>query len=120
MQKNPTSPSALTQSHTSPKQSVYTWLETRGTLILCGRELPYVKQADHLGNILTEQGDMEQDAAVKRAKFIQSSVEIREVFKFAAPTEVLKALKIHSSSFYGSCLWDLGGEKAKQVLGTPP
>ena len=37
-------------------------------LILCGRELPYVKQADHLGNILTEQGDMEQDAAVKRAK----------------------------------------------------
>ena len=84
-------------------------------LTLCGRELPYVKQADHLGNILTEQGDMEQDAAVKRAKFIQSSVEIREIFKFAAPTEVLKALKIHSSSFYGSCLWDLGGDKAKQV-----
>ena len=58
---------------------------------------------------------MEQDAAIKRAKFIQSSVEIRELFGFAAPSEVLKALKVHSNSFYGSCLWDLGGEKAKQV-----
>ena len=58
---------------------------------------------------------MEQDASVKRAKFINSSVEIREVFKFAAPAEVIKALKIYSNSFYGSCLWDLGGEKARQV-----
>ena len=24
-------------------------------------------------------------------------------------------MKIYSNSFYGSCLWDLGGEKAKQV-----
>ena len=72
-------------------------------------------QADHLGNILTEQGTMEQDAAVKRAKFIQSSVEIREQFKFAAPAEVVKALKVYSNSFYGCNLWDLGGDKAKQV-----
>ena len=85
-------------------------------LTLCGRVLPYVKQADHLGNVLTEKGDMEHDAAVKRATFIRSSVEIREVFKFAAPEEVLKALKVYSNSFYGSCLWDLGGEKAKQIF----
>ena len=84
-------------------------------LVLCGRELPYVSHADHLGNMLTEKGDMEQDAVIKRAKFIQSSVEIREVFKFAAPAEVVKSLKIHSNSFYGSCLWDLDGDKAKQV-----
>ena len=84
-------------------------------LMLCGRELPYVKQADHLGNMLTEQGDMEHDAAIKRAKFIQSSVEIREVFKFAAPEEVVKAMRTYSSSFYGSNLCDLGGDKAKQV-----
>ena len=36
-------------------------------LMLCGRELPFVAQADHLGNVLTERGDMEQDALVKRA-----------------------------------------------------
>ena len=58
---------------------------------------------------------MEQDTVVKRAKFIQSSVETREFFKFAAPAEVIRALKLYSNSFYGSNLWDLGGDKAKQV-----
>ena len=84
-------------------------------LILCGRELPYVRQAEHLGNMLTEEGNMEQDTVIKRARFIQSSVEIRTLFSFAAPAEVLHALKVYSRSFYGSCLWDLGGMKAKQV-----
>ena len=71
-------------------------------LMLCGRELPYVKQADHLGNMLTEQGDMEQDAVIKRAKFIQSPVEIRETFKFAAREEIIRCLKVYSNSFFGS------------------
>ena len=39
-------------------------------LVLNGRDLPYVRQADHLGNTLTEQGTMDQDAIIKRAKFI--------------------------------------------------
>ena len=90
-------------------------LDKPAPLTLCGRELPWVNQADHLGNTLTVKGDMEQDAAIKRAKFISSSVQIREVFKFAAPAEVVKSMQIHSTSFYGSCLWDLDGEKAKQV-----
>ena len=84
-------------------------------LMLCGRELPFVAQADHLGNVLTERGDMEQDAIVKRAKFIQSAVETKEMFKWAAPAEVLKVTKIHCTAFYGSSLWDLGGDKAMQV-----
>ena len=84
-------------------------------LVLCGRELPYVAHADHLGNMLTEHGDMEKDTAVKRARFIQSSVETRELFKWAAPEEVIKATKVYNSSFYGSNLWDLSGEKASQV-----
>ena len=84
-------------------------------LILCGRELPYVRQAEHLGNMLTEEGNMEQDIVIKRARFIQSSVEIRSLFSFAAPAEVLHALKVYSRSFYGSCMWDLGCMKAKQV-----
>ena len=68
-----------------------------------------------MGNMLTEQGDMDHDAEIKRAKFINSSLEIRETFKSAAPSEVVKALKVYSRSFYGSYLWDLGGDKAKQV-----
>ena len=58
---------------------------------------------------------MEKDTAVKRARFIQSSVETKELFKWAAPAEILKATKVYSTSFYGSNLWDLGGEKANQV-----
>ena len=84
-------------------------------LTLCGRDLPFVNQADHLGNTLTEDGDMEHDVEIKRAKFINSAVEIRELFKAAAPSEIVKAMKVYSSSFYGSNLWDLGGYKARQV-----
>ena len=84
-------------------------------LVLCGQELSFVAQADHLGNTLSEQGDMEKDTAVKRARFIQSSVETKELFKWAAPAAILKATKVYSTSFYGSNLWDLGGDKAKQV-----
>ena len=86
------------------------------TLTLCGRQLPFVKQADHLGNMLTEAGDMEHDAEVKNAKFINSAVEIRQTFKAAAPSEQVKSLKVYSSSFYGSNLWDLGGSKARRVF----
>ena len=48
---------------------------------------------------------MEHDAEIKRAKFINSAVEIGEVFKDAAPAEVIKAMKVHSSSFYWYNLW---------------
>jgi hypothetical protein len=92
----------------------HNWLTFKKCRI-CGHTECPVCQPDHLGNTLTEQGDMEQDAAVKRARFIQSSVETRELFKWAAPAEVIKATKIYSTSFYGSNLWDLGGDKAKQV-----
>ena len=59
---------------------------------------------------------MDQDTVVKRAKFIQSSVEIRKTFQFAAPEEVVRSLKIYCNSFYGSNLQDVGGDKAKQVF----
>ena len=59
---------------------------------------------------------MEQDAKVKRATFISRSVEIRETFKFASPVEVLHAMKVYCSSFYGCMLWDLAGEGATQVF----
>ena len=59
---------------------------------------------------------MEYDARVKRASFISSSVEVRETFKFASPVEVLHALKVYCSSFYGCMLWDLAGEGATKVF----
>ena len=85
-------------------------------LKLCGNELPFVGQADHLGHILSEQGDMEQDANRKRAQFIQKVAETKAFFNFAAPLEIIKAVKIYCSAFYGSNLWNLGGERAAQVF----
>ena len=84
-------------------------------LMLGDHQLPFVSKAEHLGNILSESGDMELDASSKRAKFIQSAVETRELFKWAPPEEIIWATKVYSSSFYGSELWDLGGGKANQV-----
>ena len=85
-------------------------------LVLCGNTLPWVETAAHLGHDLHQSGNMEHDAAVKRAQFIEKSVEIRTMFDWASPTEVLQALKTYCSSFYGSMLWDLGGVKASQVF----
>ena len=84
-------------------------------LLLCGRELPWVSSATHLGHELHESGTMEHDALVKRAIFIDNTVEIRESFSFASPVEILSAMKVYSCSFYGSMLWDLGGDGARQV-----
>ena len=59
---------------------------------------------------------MEYDAVVKRAIFINQSVEIRETFYFASPVDIISAFKVYCSSFYGCMLWDLGGERAAQVF----
>ena len=53
--------------------------------MLCACELPHVRQADHLCNLLTDHGDSEQDAVVKGARFVQSEVETRQISKWAAP-----------------------------------
>ena len=85
-------------------------------LMLCGRSLPWVERASHLGHELHESGLMELDTSCKRAQFIDKSVEIRTMFHWAGPAEILRALKLYLSSFYGAMLWDLAGEKARQVF----
>ena len=82
----------------------------------CGRDVPWVAAATHLGHVLSETGTMDQDAREKRAAFISRSVEIRETFKFASPVEVVQALEVYCSSFYGCMLWDLAGKGASHVF----
>ena len=84
-------------------------------LKLCGRALPWVASATHLGHELHESGTMDHDAVIKRAKFIDDSVEVRTMFSWASPPDILKALKTYCSAFYGCMLWDLAGDKATQV-----
>ena len=84
-------------------------------LQLCGRDLPWVEHATHLGHELHQLCDMEFDANIKRAKFIDTSVKIQETFGFANPPEILQAIQFHAGHWYGSMLWDLNGEKAGQI-----
>ena len=57
---------------------------------------------------------MNHDATIARARFIDQSVEVCQVFSFASPVEIIRALQVYCSSHYGSMLWELGGEAATQ------
>ena len=85
-------------------------------LTLCGRDLPWVESANHLGHTLHESGTMDQDASVARAKLIDQLVEIQHSFSFASPVEILRAYQVYCSSHYGSMLWDLSGETATKYF----
>ena len=52
-------------------------------LELCGHQLPWVQSAVHLGHELHESGVMDHDTVVKRAQFIDKSVEVRSMFDWA-------------------------------------
>ena len=43
------------------------------------------------------------------------SIDIRNMFSFALPGQVLDAINVYSSHFYGAMLWDLFGDTAGQV-----
>ena len=58
---------------------------------------------------------MDYDIKCKRAAFIDKSTDIREMFSFAYPSRILSAVNVHAAHFYGSMLWDLTSEAAKQV-----
>ena len=92
------------------KQPVYP-----APLQLYGVDLPWVQHATHLGHELHQDGTMELDTKMKRAGFIESSTEIREMFGFAHPSQVLNSVQIYTCHFYGSMLWDLFGEMSGQV-----
>ena len=87
-------------------------LEKPAPLCLYGRELPFVRNATHLGNEMREDGTMDMDIKEKTAAFITRSLEIREQFLFAHPMETLRAVKVYCCDHYGSMLWDLQGDLA--------
>ena len=79
---------------------------------LCGKPLPWVDRAAHLGHELDISGNQEIDCSITRAQFIGQSNEILNMFKFAAPEQILTAVQIYCCAWYGSCLWNLYGEAA--------
>ena len=58
---------------------------------LCGRDLPWVQHATHLGHELHQMCDMEFVTNVKMAQFIESSVKIQGSFVLL---NLMKSLKL--------------------------
>ena len=90
-------------------------LQKPAPLLLCDRALPWVARAEHLGHALSEDGTMRQDAREKRARYIDSSVKIRETFAFAFPEEQIQAVDKYCSSIYGSNLYKFEDPEFKQI-----
>ena len=61
-------------------------------LQLYGRDLPWVTHATHLGHELNQDCTMDMDTKMKRAAFINNSTDIRHMFSFALPEQVLNAV----------------------------
>ena len=85
-------------------------------LLLSGKALPYVAHATHLGHKFHESGSIEMDTRMRRGAYIGRSLEIQEAFSFAAPAEVLAALKLYCCDLYGGMLARLGGPAAAQLM----
>ena len=58
---------------------------------------------------------MEGDARTRRMAFISDSLDIRELFSWAHPMQILQAVQVYCSSFYGSMLYDLYGDEAGMI-----
>ena len=87
-------------------------------LQLYGVYLPWVKTATNPGNELSSDCTMEEDMKCKRGSFIGRSTEVREMFGFAQPNQILQAVKTYCFDMYGSMTWPLYSAKAKQVFNT--
>ena len=90
-------------------------LQKTVNISLCGSQLPCVQSATHLGHEIHDSGEMEKDADIKHANFIDTSADIADSFSFASPVEVLSATKLYACSLYSSMTWILFGEKPEHL-----
>ena len=93
-----------------------TGLEKPAPLLLSGKALPYVAHATHLGHELHEDGTMNMDTTMRRGAFIGKTLEVQEAFSFAAPAEVLGAVKLYCGDLYGGMLARLDSAPAGQLM----
>ena len=59
---------------------------------------------------------MTHDCKVKKARFFDTSTDIRETFSFANPDQVLSAINLYAGHFYGSMLWDFSSDMCGQLF----
>jgi hypothetical protein len=57
-----------------------------------------------------------QDAHVKKARFIDKTIGIREAFSFAYPDKVMRAVQVFACDGYGSMLYDLSSFSCESLF----
>ena len=77
---------------------------------LCGRVLPWVERADHLGHVIHCSAKQDLDCNAARGSYIGTSNEILNMFEFGSAAQKLYAVQTYSFAWYGAMLWDLGVE----------
>ena len=77
--------------------------------------LYWVVKGAHLGHELHQSCAMDYDAKCKRGAFIDRHTDIREMFPFVNPGQLLEAVSVYFSHLYGSMLCDMYSESAGQV-----
>ena len=85
-------------------------------LMFCGRLLPFVKTALHLGHTLAQDGTMNQDAKIRRAQYIDRTTDIRNMFHFANPSQMLAAVDKYVGDHYGVMLYNLYDESSQKYF----
>ena len=88
--------------------------QTPVNLKLYGADLPFVKTATHLGHQLTEECTMDQDIKCRKAEFIGNSTDVRKVFCFAQPNQILQAFKTYCCSMHNCMTWNLYSDMSTQ------
>ena len=85
-------------------------------LSLCGRLLPWVDQAAHLGHEIHKSGSPELDCNMARGRYIGTSSEVLAMFDFATPEQKLTAIQTYCCSWYGSMLWEFYSDTAEKAF----
>ena len=76
-------------------------------ITLNGALLPWVKTVLHLGCTLDSNNSMKNDISIKRGRFIGKVNSLLQELHFASEEVLLNVINTHTTSFYGSPLWDL-------------
>ena len=85
-------------------------------LSLCGRLLPWVDQAAHLGHEIHKSGSPDVDCNMARGRYIGTSSEVLAMFDFATPEQKLTAIQTYCCSWYGSMLWEFYSDTAEKAF----
>ena len=85
-------------------------------LTLYGKELPFLKSGEYLGQIITEEGNMEEDCRIRKAIFSRKARETLDDLHFSLPQQKLQAVKKLNCDHFGSNSWNFESTRCIQFF----